>query len=464
MRPPVVDSRFGIAGGRTISKITREGLFSHGGAARVGVIAAVVFVVGGGAIAIAVWLGWGTAPLGHSNGTTAAATGPSGLDLTSPQGKKNKATSVADSLSAVWCAPSDGCIAVGNEADGTKTTSLAEVKPGAQSSWDVVPTPGVSGATLVQLQAISCVGKTIHWCAAVGTVLSPVRRAVTEVYDGKSWTLLPAADVGTGDSLSGVACRTTGNCIAVGSSQKGSSQRPLIEHLSGDTWSVMRKVPASGASALSAVSCAQTCVAVGESLTGGHERPLAEELASGGSWHVMATPLPSYAKGGGTLSGLDCVAAGGANSCVAVGIQYGSSGSSSPLIEQEQSAGWSPVYVHSSQSGGASTDSFGIPGDLLAVSCASKGSCTAVGSRRVGSTKIKAIDPFVVSEANGEWFVGGKPPVHSAAASLSAVSCISRSPCEAVGSSLSKPGKIGTLVLLVGSGVTAVQPSESPGL
>lgn len=423
------------------------------GAARVGVLATAAFLLGGAAIGVAVYLGWGSTP-----SPSHAVTGTVFPNTSTPTASVPAGETVADSLTGVWCGRRDACVAVGTEQAGASTDAIAEFRS-AHARWTIERTPTVDGATLVQLSAISCVGGGPRWCVAVGTVLSPVRHALAELYDGKSWSFLPTAEIGEGGSLTDVVCRSRGNCLAVGSFDEGGAQRPLLEQLSDGTWTLEAAAGGTGSSALDAITCARACIAVGESAAGRTERPLAEERV-GGKWVTLPSLLPRASEGG-TFNAVACPSK---SSCVAVGVQYGPGGIASPLVSRLRDGTFVPVFVRRSASGSASATAFSLHGELLGVSCLSVESCTAVGARESGSGTISALAPLILTESAGEWFTGSGSLLHSPATTLADVSCRSGAPCEAVGSSLRRPGRTATLVVAVGSGVTAVEASASPGL
>lgn len=424
------------------------------GATRVGLLAGAAFLAGAAAIGAAAYLGWGSSP-----SPSHAATGNGFPTVSTPTSSVAPGETVADSLTGVWCGHRDACVAVGSEEAGSTTDAIAEFRSPAQARWRIERTPAVAGATLAELSAVSCVGRGPRWCVAVGTVLSPVRHALSELYDGRGWSFLPLADVGEGDALTGVACLSRGHCLAVGSVEQGGTQKPLLEQLRGGTWTVEPVPAGTGLSALNAIACSVRCLAVGEAVAGSTERPLAEERL-GGSWVTIPSLLP-LASTGGTFNAISC---SGRRSCVAVGVQYGPSGVASPLVSRLRGHAFVPVFVHSSSSGAASANAFAISGELLGVSCLSAENCTAVGSRRAGAGTISPLAPLILTESAGEWFMGSGSLVRSQATTLAEVSCESGAPCEAVGSSLRRPGRTATLVVAVGSGVSAVEESASPGI
>ncbi len=416
------------------------------GVARVALLAVAVFLLGGAVIGSAVWLGWGSTPRPPREGRQVGATVPS----LPPPPPTTSPPPLVDSLSAVWCGRGNACIAVGNSSRGLSGHSYSEVR--TKTGWRVVPIASPGGSS-ERLSAISCVGTAPTWCVAVGSVTSPGEHAFAEIFDGTRWASSPAVRPGTFDDLVGVGCESRARCVAVGSYRTPRGVFPLMEELNGSTWSVMGSPAVSGAPVVTAVSCGASCVAVGDSLAGEIVVPFSEEL-TGSGWRVTPVPLPAGAQKGAALSSVDCAPHGW---CTAVGVQYGTRGTPSPLVEQQGAKGWSPVAVHSPASGAASPTSFGVTGMLSGVSCPAAGLCTAVGEKVEGNWASAPLVPFLLSQSAGSWFLAGRPPVDSPAARFSGISCVLGSPCVAVGS-LFKGGQYRPLVAFVGTGVASLVP------
>jgi hypothetical protein len=100
--------------------------------------------------------------------------------------------------------------------NGQSQTTLAEVWDG--SAWTVQNSPTPVPAVVAQFQSVWC--SAANSCAAVGqfeyTNETP-RRALAEVWNGKSWSLRSALDpLDTGSDLEGVSCVAGQPCTAVG--------------------------------------------------------------------------------------------------------------------------------------------------------------------------------------------------------------------------------------------------------
>lgn len=187
-------------------------------------------------------------------------------------------------------------------------------------------------------------------------------RALTEVWNGKSWTIAPIK-VPFGDvQLTGVSCPRAGFCVAVGEDNTGS----VSAIWNGSSWAVSA-MPGGSSYGITAVSCASAtaCTAVGFTFSGTAARGLAERW-NGTRWSVQ--PRPS-----GELNAVSCPTA---SRCVAAGQNTAVLSQPKPVADSWSSAsGWTrenavmpPAAVHA---------------ELDGLSCVSPGGCTAVGSYQV---------------------------------------------------------------------------------
>jgi hypothetical protein len=214
-------------------------------------------------------------------------------------------------------------------------------------------------------------------CTAVGRSFDAAgtETAVVESWNGVGWkSQVAAVPAGaTGVELSGVSCRSASACTAVGSDNDSSgTQVTLAESWNGTAWHVQATPDPTGAtaSALVGLSCstAEACWAVGHSYdTSGTELTLAESL-NGTVWKVRATPDPSGATASYIDGGVSC---SGPKACSAVGSYTDNSGVQLTLAESWNGTAWT-VKTTPNPTGA-------IESQLNGVSCASGGTCTAVG-------------------------------------------------------------------------------------
>ncbi len=154
-------------------------------------------------------------------------------------------------------------------------------------------------------------------------------------------------------------------------------------------------------------------------------KPLVEHW-DGGKWEILPAPIPSGAVAA-LLNGVSCTSA---TACTAVGYSEGSGGVKRPLVGRWNGAAWA---IQPAPSPGATSGS-----RLLAVSCPTTSSCTAVGFNHEVEEETTLAERW-----NGiEWQtlstveLGGTHPTNR----LEAVSCDSPSACMAVGGHLAKFG------------------------
>jgi len=244
-------------------------------------------------------------------------------------------------------------------------------------------------------------------------------------------------------TLHSVSCGAAASCVAVGSYFDGSNklQGVLVTETPGSPPSVTETAPAPvpvGANAtpqvgLSSVSCASAgnCTAVGDYTDGsGNGQGLLLTLASG-SWTAHEAGLPA---GAASAAGVDLtsVSCGSAGNCTAVGKYFNAAGHQGVMLTQT-SGTWATGAEATLPADAASNPNVRID----AVSCASAGNCSAVGTYTDGAHD----DGLLLNQTAGSWGAGVKaspPPGAGTAgsapnASFSSISCPSAGNCAAVG-------------------------------
>src|SRR5258705_3604571 len=145
---------------------------------------------------------------------------------------------------------------------------LATASPAsATPSWTVVAP--VAGAQYGNLAAVSCA--TTAACFAVGVAdTSNTSYRLAERWNGSKWTAVttPNPTGATNSQFTGVHCRTSTSCVAVG--QYGTAAlhtKTLVERWNGSAWSINASPNPAGiaVTGLAGVHCpsATFCVAVG---------------------------------------------------------------------------------------------------------------------------------------------------------------------------------------------------------
>jgi hypothetical protein len=246
----------------------------------------------------------------------------------------NPTGAVRSFLLGVSCSSATACTAVGFfVASNGSQLPLAEAWNG--TAWAIQTTPKPAGATMVQLNGVSCASASA--CAAVGSGgIGGRTEMLAEIWNGTSWTIKNTPDPpgGSDSFLAGVSCTAATACTAAGNVFDGTNTVPLVERWNGSAWS-SQSIPAPpGATAtnLAGASCAaaKSCVVVGSFLPGSGPRATVAERWNGTSWSIQPTPNPTGAQSS-LPSGVSCASQ---QACMAVGTFTDGSGIEEPLAEQ----------------------------------------------------------------------------------------------------------------------------------
>jgi hypothetical protein len=292
----------------------------------------------------------------HWNGTKWAV-------VTSP----NPAGSSGTRLDGVACTAAKSCLAVGDYSDSASHDTLPTAQKWNGTKWSLVTVPAPSGATDTSLGAIACTATANCW--AVG---ASGESTLGENWNGTKWSIVstPSPNPGKPDDLSGVTCPASNECWAVGDTFPGDFSGSLTEKWNGTAWAVVG-TPNSGAGELIGASCSATadCVSVGI----GNNLFAIAQLWKGTAWAKTTPKKPSGATES-ELNGVSCPSGGPA--CEAVGFSGSSSGT--PALAE----GWTGSAWALQSTPAISGSSFT---DLEGVSCTTPGSCWAVGQSQGSS-------------------------------------------------------------------------------
>ena len=184
-------------------------------------------------------------------------------------------------------------------------------------------------------------------------------------------------------------------------------------------------------SSLQGVSCTSSiaCTAVGWYENASGAIVTLADRWNGTEWAVQSTPNPEGGKGGRLMA----VSCWSSSSCTAVGY----SGTEAILAEQWNGTTWTIQSTPSPEGAKKS--------ELLGVSCTSSNGCTAVG-RYYTKDNSKTLEPEYLTLAerwNGEkWSIQSTPnPEGATKSALEGVSCVSAEACTAVGSDINSAKK-----------------------
>lgn len=295
----------------------------------------------------------------------------------------------------------------------SRATATRHMVVPAPPQWRIEKAPSAKGD---HLASVSCTARDA--CMAVGAT---EEGALAERWDGDSWTRLSAASRGPFSGLSGVACNRTDECLAVGGDGFGYQGSPIAELWDGTRWQREPAPTFNERTTLSGVSCITPnfCLAMGESGDGPGSGTLILKW-DGNRWVRQAAPLGYHPAGpnGEPIVALSDVSCASVHSCVAVG---------GPVVERRRDGSWRlqpaphPYRAHPHW-----------VAELSDVSCASPSSCLAVGVALGGGEVPDR--PFAYRLTGGRWTNELLPAPRRQNSEFSAVSCVSRSYCVAVGS------------------------------
>jgi hypothetical protein len=365
-------------------------------------------------------------------------------------------------IGSVSCASAGNCSAVGTYTDGSGHSQglLLSEAAGTWHSGVQAALPSnaaTSGTEGVSIYSVSCVSP--GYCSAVGSYANNSAGADGLLLTETAGTWATGVDAALPSNagaqhlaeLNAVSCASAGDCAAVGTYVDGSdSPEGLLLTERAGAWATGVEAPlpanavANSKVALSQVSCASAgnCSAVGEYNMGlgrdgaGSEGLLLAETA--GTWKtgVEAVP-PANASNGNVgpdvfLSAVSCASAG---SCVAVGSYPKGSDNFQGLLLTETAGVWSKGVEATLPANATKKQDV----ELNSVSCASAGNCRAVGAYRTYANSANFVrHGLLLSQRVGRWGQGAEAALPANATKspyleLSAASCPSAENCSAVG-------------------------------
>ena len=286
-----------------------------------------------------------------------------------------------DFLAGVSCTSATACVAVGSDVDEPAATRW----DGTRWISERIANPAPDAPNGSVLEGVSCTSPSN--CIGVGAYQQNRRPflqlPLVERWDGARWSQQSTPSLGDSAPFSGfnaVSCVSRDACIAVGSTQVGSTSHPLIERWDGATWSIQSSTgKISGG--LEGVSCTSgdACTAVGEG-----SRPFAQRW-DGTTWSTQVLP------GRGELHDVSCPTRG---ACVAVGQFYGAAGAgtSHATVEQWDGIRWRLHRLHGARK------AIGLNG----VACTSPTACVAVGPSLSMSGETLTIEELLTLRARTE--------------------------------------------------------------
>ena len=315
------------------------------------------------------------------------------------------------SLNAVSCSSAGNCSAVGNYVDSSGNTQgllMTEMSGTWATGVEAALPAGTAADPKVNLYLVSCA--SAGNCSAVGSYddNSSIGQVVLLTETDGVWgtgveAVLPANARAEGGSPDAISCASAGDCSAVGFyTDQSKNYEPLVLREKAGTWAR------------------------------GVEAKLPRDAAS--------------RKQTGVLNSVSCASPG---QCSAVGGYFDKSGNSEALLLNERAGRWATGVEAKLPANATATKKYaGETVLLLAVSCASAGHCSAVGSycairgcnsfgKGRGGTGEQGL---LLTEKAGKWAKGveAKLPRNATGsgplAYLNSISCASAGNCAAAGS------------------------------
>ncbi len=277
--------------------------------------------------------------------------------------------------------------------------------------------------------------------------------------------------------LSSVACTAHGACTAGGNFQAAGRQiEPMVATQFHGRWSrgTPLALPAGAATQpyaqVNGVACrsAGNCVAVGD-YEYGKARDLQAFIATEyhGRWAKAFTPrLPANAAAPASAE-LEAVACTRDGSCAAVGSYQGFSGTAQAMVLAKPAAGpWrQAIEIASPPNAAANPDAF-----MTGISCSAPGTCVAVGNYSVSPTQFEAMGAI---ELRGAWhrateIAAPRGAIASTFTAITSISCLAAGPCLGAGQYAVSATQSRAMVVTESKGrfgralaVTAVPPGAS---
>ncbi len=326
------------------------------------------------------------------------------------------------------------------------------------SQWKFVPSPN-PGTQYNILQGVAGASANDVWAVGYQSSASDVTQALIEHWNGSSWNVIPAPDLGKDNGqLNGVAAVTASDAWAVGASTTSSPgvapvQHALVEHWNGSAWSVVSLAPpqtgtpSSLLNAVAALSSSDVWVA-GASI----------EHWNGQQWSVVA----SAASGANSnfLSGLAAVSANdiwGVGTGVQSSVQ-GCGAAQGATIQHWNGTRWSAVPFPNPAS---EKDAWSFT--FASIAASSSHDVWAVGSYRAYATDHSAgFNPVIEHWDGARWSIVSGPSLPTAQG-LAGVAATASGSVWAVGQLASVGGPGATLVEQWSGGAWSTVASPSPG-
>ena len=342
---------------------------------------------------------------------------------------------------------------------GTPTPAApAPTAGGTRRPAGTAPVP--PGTVISRETTISGLSCPAAWeCVAVGSYTDSAGnfQGLLLTRHRRSWTAvrapLPAGAAATPETtISGVACPSARECVAVGSyaDSSGNFQGLLLTRHRRSWTAIRAPLPVGAATnpfgSISLVACASAtaCTAVGAYTDTSGNAHLLLLTRCGSSWTAATAPLPADAAAGigGSIPVLACPSA---SACTAVGDYLDSSFRNRLLLLTGHGSSWAAGTAP--LPAGASTNPYIF---ILGLACRSARACLATGYYGDANAPPAGNKGLLLTQRGSSWDAVTAPLPGGITGGLSSVwaaACPPRAGCVAVGGYLNVSGHNGGLLL-----------------
>ena len=351
--------------------------------------------------------------------------------------------------------------AAGGTAAGTRLDAGRDASGGTWGTAEEVPgTAALNVGPTTSFISVSCA--SAGNCSAGGdyTDSSGHQQAFVVSQVGGTWSTAEevrgtaALNAGGFAQIDSVSCAAAGNCSAGGlyTDSTGHVQAFVVSQAAG-AWGKAKEIPgtatlnAGGYAQVTSVSCAAagSCSAGGYYANGADHDQVFVVSQAGGAWgRAKEVPGTATLNAGGyaQLTSVSCTAAG---SCSAGGFYTGGADHDQAFVVSQAAGAWGKAK----EVPGTATLNAGGNAQLVSVSCAAAGDCSAGGLYADSSGLSQA---FVVSQAGGVWGQAEEVPGTAALnggghAGVYSLSCASAGNCSAGGTYQDGSGHYQTFVV-----------------
>ncbi|HTT53710.1 MAG TPA: hypothetical protein VMH35_20130 [Streptosporangiaceae bacterium] len=353
-----------------------------------------------------------------------------------------------------------GAAQAGTASPGEPTWGI--YAPAVARAWRLARTappqpPAVAGPFVTDIAGVAC--PTVLECVAGGYYYdsSDTFRGLLLTGHGSSWTAAQAA-VPAGAAtrpqpiISGVACPSAGECVAVGSYQdsSGNSQGLLLTG-HGSSWTAARAPVPPGAAGNSGVTITEIacpsageCVAVGFWVDSSLNSHLFLLTMRGSSWTAATAPLPAGASAS-YGAGVSVLACPSATACTAAGSYNDSSGTAHLFLLTMGGSSWTAATT-ALPAGAPAIPYIFIEG----IACRSAAVCIATGWYGDANAPPAGNQGLLLTQHGSSWTAATAPlpgGITAPYTSVWAAACSAGAGCVAVGDYQVSPASSGGLLL-----------------